>query len=179
MKKTLTFAILSLILSASCTSPSETVENNQQIIITDKKTASVLLPGQSKTKTTDFNLQGQETQKIDIETVKAQKINFDAFKPEIQQFSIDPKTESVLKTATGTKFIIPAYSFSGKEPVQINIREYFGKTAAYTQGLTTLTTAGEILESAGMFHVEAFSAGKKIDLRPGAEIILETAQKVD
>ncbi len=181
MKKILTFAILSLMLSAACSSPSDTVEKNHQIIITDEKTdqESVLLPGQTKTKTAYLNHQGQETQKSDIETGRAQKINFDAFKPEIQQFSIDPKIESVLKTASGTKFIIPTYSFPGKEPVQINIREYFGKTAAYTQGLTTLTTAGEILESAGMFHIEAFAAGKKIDLRPGAEIILETAQKVD
>jgi len=107
------------------------------------------------------------------------KVNFDAFSPDVQSFNILPSKENVLKTASGNKFIIPAYSFSGKGSVTINIQEYIGKEAAYTQQLTTMTTAGGWLESAGMFYIEAFANGKKTDLRSGAEIILETAKLVD
>lgn len=107
------------------------------------------------------------------------KVNFADFSPEVQSFNIDPRKENVLKAASGTKFIVPAYSFTGKDPVTVKIQEYFGKELAYTQQLTTMTTAGEWLESAGMFHIEAFANGQKTDLREGAEIILETVKLVD
>lgn len=191
MKSQIFTALLSVAILSSCSLNSEkntakketeTLQNEIKVVATDK------LPGQpidvaveadkfvSNTNKHSKKLCTGESYRVEAEV---KKVNFEQFIPNLQQFTINPKIEQVITTATGNKLIIPAYSFPANAPVQLNIREYYGKECAFTQGLTTQTNDGKILESAGMFYIDAYTNGKKTELRPGAEIVLETALAVD
>lgn len=108
----------------------------------------------------------------------AQKADLSDFRPDLEQFVINPNKTEKIKTQNGTELIIPKGSFDTDLAVKISIRVYEDQKDAYTQQLTTITTDGSLLESAGMFHIAARTPKGEIDLATNAELILKTAESV-
>lgn len=110
--------------------------------------------------------------------VAAQRLNLSSLAPAQQVFTIDPTKDNHLTTAEGVEFFIPKNSFDESEPTIFKLTEFFGKTAVYTQKLTTETTSGGLLESAGMFDLIAEVDGNPVELKQGAEIIVKMPEAV-
>lgn len=156
------------------------IDQQQEIIL---KQTILLTPENSVFKETEV-LTSQADSKLCQSKAKiakepiAQRLSLSHFKPDEQQFGIDPTEDNVITTDKGVQFIIPKKSFKGSKKIVFSVTEYFGKTAAYTQKLTTETADGGLLESAGMFDLAAEINGVPIQLEKGAEIILKMPEVV-
>ncbi|MCO4820722.1 MAG: hypothetical protein KC469_01550 [Flavobacteriaceae bacterium] len=109
----------------------------------------------------------------------AEKADLSAYLPELEEFVINPNETERITTINGTELIIPKGSFDTDLPVKISMRVYEDQKDAYVQQLTTMTTNGGLLESAGMFHIEASTDQGIIDLAPNSELILKMPDFVD
>ncbi len=95
-----------------------------------------------------------------------------------QVYTIENLQDTVLITNNGMHVVIPANAFEdeSENPVTSNIdfqiKEAFETYDIIKSGLTTLSN-GELLETGGMFFLEAFSQGEKLKLRKGKEIFLD------
>ena len=138
-----------------------------EVIATKKRS---LCTGKSYTKV--------QKQTKSVEMV-AQKADLSDFLPDLEEFIINPQKTEKIVTQNGTEFIIPKGSFDTDLPVKISLRVYEDQKDAYTQQLTTMTTSGALLESAGMFYIEAQSPKGKIDLAPNAELVMNMPKSVD
>jgi hypothetical protein len=89
------------------------------------------------------------------------------FKPEIQEFTISHKKDTILKCKNGTQIHIKKNSFklrNKRRGVTIRVQEFYAKDSFVKNKLTTLTTDSQILESKGMIKIEAFQIDAKIEL---------------
>lgn len=87
--------------------------------------------------------------------------------PPPQVFEIDPLKDTILKAKGGSIIHIPAKAFSNlrpKEKVRIEFTEVFTKSEMLLNNLST-SSNGRMLESGGMFKVEAFQGQRKLKLR--------------
>lgn len=113
-----------------------------------------------------------------LDEVKVNKVDLKTLAPKNQVFLINPLKDTSIMTARGVQFHIPAYTFDAESEITLSIQEFFEKTEAYLQGLTTLTTDGGILESGGMFNLVAKDRSGEVELVEGGEIILELPKEV-
>jgi hypothetical protein len=82
-----------------------------------------------------------------------------------EEFWISSLKDTVLVSKNGLLYGFEAKSFSGSRRVRITIEEHFTISDMLMHQLTT-TSGGELLETAGMFKVEAFDEkGRKIQMR--------------
>jgi mono/diheme cytochrome c family protein len=81
-----------------------------------------------------------------------------------QLFQINPAKENLIKGARGGLFTIPAGAFDGTEPVVIELKEIYSPIEILTSGLTTESN-GELLESGGMFFINAKRNGDELELK--------------
>ena len=176
MKKILVLSLLTL-FAVSCISNTEKkseTNNKESELKTSLKSNSL--------NESDKKISAQQKEKSSESAFiigdQLHKVDFSALAPESQKFSIDPQTDNILSCKSGTRFLIPAFSFPGQSRVDINIREYHSKESAYINNLSTLTSDGKILESAGMFNIEASVNNVKTNLSQGAEIYIETPSEV-
>lgn len=80
-----------------------------------------------------------------------------------QLYKIDPLKGNTIKGARGGIFTIPAGAFEGTEPVVIELKEIYSPIEILASGLTTESN-GELLESGGMFYINAKRDGKQLEL---------------
>jgi mono/diheme cytochrome c family protein len=80
-----------------------------------------------------------------------------------QKFIINPLRDTILFGLRGGIFQIPAGSFEGAEPIEINIKEVFSPIEILYAGLTT-ESGGRLLESGGMVYFTAFKNHQIIQL---------------
>jgi Cytochrome c len=80
-----------------------------------------------------------------------------------QLFSINPQKENLIKGVRGGEFKIPKGAFEGNEPVTIELKEIYAPIEILASGLTTESN-GELLESGGMFYINAKRNGEQLDL---------------
>ena len=93
-----------------------------------------------------------------------------------QGYELNTAQDTVIETENGSVFAIPADAFeteggksvSGK--VNFEIKEAFEEYDIMKAGLTT-TSDGELLETGGMFFLDATQNGKKLRLKKGKEIL--------
>jgi len=90
-----------------------------------------------------------------------------------QTFTIDPTKANTITGAEGTVIDFPANAFDtqSNEMVTIQLKEFYKLSDMVFANLTTQTKDGELIETGGMVHVEAFQ-GSKIDLAEGKAITL-------
>jgi hypothetical protein len=81
-----------------------------------------------------------------------------------QTFSIDPLKENRIVGARGGIFIIPAGAFEGTGSVTIELKEVYAPIEILAAGLTTESN-GQLLESGGMFYMNAKREGKELELK--------------
>lgn len=83
---------------------------------------------------------------------------------QLQIFTINPAKENRIKGIRGGIFTIPAGAFDGTSPVTIELKEVYAPIEILAAGLTTESN-GELLESGGMFYMNATRDGKKLELK--------------
>ncbi|QNR23456.1 OmpA family protein [Croceimicrobium hydrocarbonivorans] len=92
--------------------------------------------------------------------------------PPPQVFEIDPLKDTILKAKGGSILHIPAKAFSNlrpKEKVRIEFTEVITKSEMLLNNLST-SSNGRMLESGGMFKVEAFQGQRKLKLRKRRDV---------
>lgn len=92
--------------------------------------------------------------------------------PPPQVFDIDPFKDTILKGEGGSIIHIPAKAFSNvrpKEKIRIEFTEVITKSEMLLNNLST-SSNGRMLESGGMFKVEAFQGKRKLKLRKRKEL---------
>lgn len=92
---------------------------------------------------------------------KKQLFNTDNIRTQL--FSINPQKDNLVKGARGGQFRIPAGAFEGNEPVNIELKEIYSPIEILASGLTTESN-GKLLESGGMFYLNAKRNGKELKL---------------
>jgi cytochrome c2 len=87
------------------------------------------------------------------------------------KFLINPQHDTVVITPGGSLFAISANSFTSEndEPVTIEIREALNITDILKAGLSTMSN-GELLETGGMFYINARQNEKSLPLNAGKSI---------
>lgn len=95
-----------------------------------------------------------------------------------QVFTIQNEKDTVIETENGLIIVIPANAFINKEGrtitenIKFNVKEAFNAHDIITSGLTTLSN-GELLATGGMFFLEAYYKGEKLELSKGKEVLLD------
>ncbi len=86
----------------------------------------------------------------------------------------------VIKTKRGAVVRIPPNVFSerGVMTIRIEVSEYVTKSDFLLAGLDARADEG-LLESAGMYKIEAFVGQRKVILKKGVRIVLEVSKKTD
>ena len=100
------------------------------------------------------NLTQKEKDQIQLEEIKA------SFSPQPNTFEITNFEEQKIETPNGTLLIIPSQSFvrndgSSPDKVYIYITEFYDILSIISSDLTTYTSNGELLETAGMVNLKA------------------------
>jgi hypothetical protein len=80
-----------------------------------------------------------------------------------QLFSINPEKENTIRGVRGGEFKIPAGAFAGSGAVTIELKEIYAPIEILASGITTESN-GELLESGGMFYLNAKRNGKELEL---------------
>lgn len=100
----------------------------------------------------------------------------DQYKVSFKKFIANANNEmSFLYDRTGTSIIIPANGFVSESgdlatgEVEIHYREFNKPSEIFMSGIPMHWQGEEYLESAGMFQIEAYQNGKKLELAPNVE----------
>lgn len=93
-----------------------------------------------------------------------------------QEFTFEDKGPQEVKGEKGTRLLVPSDAFQladgtpvSNDQVEFVLQEFPGLGHGITHQLTTLS-GGKILESGGMFRMEARFEGQELELRKGKEI---------
>ncbi len=88
-----------------------------------------------------------------------------------QVFKIDNTKDQTLETEGGIVLVIPKNAFEGDpESISIEVKEALTAESIIKAGLST-TSDGELLETAGMFKISAFSNGDEVKMKEGISIL--------
>lgn len=124
----------------------------------------------------------QASQLIIIKTPLAEKAIDTSWHLPNETFSINTNEESVIETQNGTIIAIPKNAFVDEHnnPIQgqvdFKITEAFNPLDIMKAGLST-TSDGKLLETAGMFNLEASQEGKKIKISPNKQLVFDVPTK--
>jgi len=93
-------------------------------------------------------------------------------------FSIETNQESIIETQNGTVIAIPENAFVNQDNspvtgvVDFEITEAFDPLDVMKAGLST-TSDGELLETSGMFNIEASQKGKQLKINPEKPLLFD------
>lgn len=114
-----------------------------------------------------------DTATADISTTEDKGTTLAAFFAQLekptQEFVIDSRRDTVIFGNEGSALLIPAGSFTGNESITIEMKEYYSNEDIITNKLST-TSDDNPLITGGMLHLQAYSNGKPVVLRPSASI---------
>lgn len=114
-----------------------------------------------------------KNRRVDISYFDNRSDFSEQFEAESEIFRINPFEDNEITTARGTKISIPKNAFDPTKPhhtVKIHIKEFFRKADFLTQNLTTLTSDNRLLESNGMFNIQAIQDEDTLALEDGKSI---------
>jgi len=104
----------------------------------------------------------------EISTDENCDFSIEDFKQKEQEFTINSSRDTIIFGEEGITVQVPANSFNTRKngPVTIKMKEFLKLSDMILEGLIT-TSNGQLIETAGMVHIEAFQNGKKLDSLPG------------
>ena len=121
-------------------------------------------------RTTPANVVANITSNVD-------SLGTDRLELETQQFQIDTRNDTVVVTKHGTVFAIPAHAFeSSSQSILFTVQEAITPAEIIRAGLSTMAN-DKLLETGGMFNIQAYDAGKAVNIT--REIIAETPTTID
>lgn len=139
--------------------------------------------GEEKPINTDVTEQGKSlNRRVDIKLEYVERIMLDSnmgiaypayicLKRKLpQQFTIDPDRDTFLIADGGSIIHIKANTFNARNEVTIQFKEAFTIEDMFLENLNTLGANGEILQSAGMYWLNALDNGKSI--QPALPVIV-------
>lgn len=103
-------------------------------------------------------------------------------RPAQEEFCINNKNDTLIKTEHETLIYIPAKTFKVKEPktcVKVLVREANDKPAIIRQNLTSVTNSGQILESRQMIHIEGKYKGDPVGIDKDMTVFTPTRNARD
>lgn len=116
----------------------------------------------------------QDESPVNSETAPTTELGIESLPT--QGYNLNTAQDTVIETENGSVFVIPADAFETEngEPVtgtvNFEIKEAFEDLDIMKAGLTT-TSDGELLETGGMFFLDATQNGQKLRLKKGKEIL--------
>ena len=93
---------------------------------------------------------------------------------EPQVFHVNQTRDTVVKCEMGTEIFVPAGSFESEDAqlaidtVQLRVVEAYTPGALIANHFTTLTSSGQLMETAGMLHIEALVNERNVRLKKNA-----------
>lgn len=99
-------------------------------------------------------------------------------------FRVQTDCDTVIRGREGTLFFIEAHCFRDEEgapiegEVDIILQEFYDYASMLHANLTT-TAQGTMLETAGMFSVNAYQEGKKLQIRNGYSVMVSPPHSID
>ena len=109
--------------------------------------------------------------------ISSDTVSTKSFELENQLFEIDTRKDTVVVTKHGTVFAIPANAFeSNSQSILFSVQEAITPAEIIRAGLSTMAD-DKLLETGGMFNIQAYDAGKSVNITK--EIIAETPTTVD
>lgn len=94
--------------------------------------------------------------------------------PAAQEFTIDPRRDTLLMGNQGTQVLVPAYAWSlpvSTTEVRLTLREFYTPADIILAGLST-TAGTQLLETGGMVHLVATAKGQPVELLPTKPVLL-------
>jgi hypothetical protein len=96
---------------------------------------------------------------------------------EIQRFTVDQTTDTVIEGAKRTLIEIRKNSFVDKEGypvkyIEVLLKEFYSPMDFVSNRLSTMTSDGRLLRSSGMIQIRANSEGEEVYLKEGATVKL-------
>ncbi|MEM6805491.1 MAG: OmpA family protein [Bacteroidota bacterium] len=103
-----------------------------------------------------------------------------------KRYTIEPHREFRIETDNGTLLFIPAEVFETQdgseiqEDIVVEVNEFIERSEMVLGGLHSISDQG-LLETGGMFEINAYSGAKKLKLKEGRkiEVYVPTARKLD
>jgi hypothetical protein len=93
-----------------------------------------------------------------------------------QEFTINCSRDTILTAASGTKFHIESQTFknpSGKTvtgPASLQVKECYDHFSFARENLSTADDSGSLLETGGMYYINALQGADTLSIRPGYEV---------
>ena len=81
----------------------------------------------------------------------------------IEKFEITNDRDTIIETKDGVVFAIPAHAFDESNAIQLEIKTALNAYEIMQNGLSTVSD-NNLLQTAGMFYINAFSDGKPVSL---------------
>jgi len=103
--------------------------------------------------------------------------------PELESFIISSKNDTLIEGSQGTLVYIPANSFlNGNEvlvddSITITLEEVYSKADMILSPLSTITSDGQTLETAGMINLSASIGSEALHLDPSKRIVVHFPKK--
>lgn len=110
-----------------------------------------------------------------IRNFKTNNLALESLRKSAEIFTILGSQDTTITCKQGTEIMIKANSFktNSDKPIELSVIEVYDKGDFITNNLSTLTTLGEQLISAGMAHIQATQNGENIQLDFGKKIDLK------
>ena len=95
-------------------------------------------------------------------------------------FYIDPEKYEVITLENGSIFSLEDFSFEDQhgniadKEIRLSITSYLSTSSVLLGGMGTVTIDNQVLQTDGMFYIEAFQNGEKLRLRKDKRILIGT-----
>jgi len=95
--------------------------------------------------------------------------------PTIERFNINPSADTIIETHDGVVFAIPAHAFATEaNSIELEIKTALNAYDILHNGLSTRSN-GRMLNTAGMFYINAVEGGKTLSLTKDIAVSVPTA----
>ncbi len=91
----------------------------------------------------------------------------------VQSFTITTSEYNIIKGKEGTQILIPKNTFNLDEEVTLKLKESYSKSSYLFNCLSTQTDSGDLLETAGMIELRAYSRSEEIQITKDKEVIIK------
>ena len=91
----------------------------------------------------------------------------------VQSFTINTSEDNIIQGKEGTQVLIPKNTFNLDEEVTLKLKESYSKSSYLFDCLSTQTDSGDLLETAGMIELRAYSGSEEIQLSKDKEVTIK------
>ena len=91
----------------------------------------------------------------------------------VQKFTINASEDNIIQGKEGTQVLIPKNTFNSGEEITLKLKESYSKSSYLFDCLSTQTDSGDLLETAGMIELKAYSGSEEIQLNEDKEVTIK------